>query len=73
MQNYVDGGEAVVQGFRSLGVDYVMASPGSEWGAVWEALARQKVTNTPGPVRRSFRLCIALVPAHCLCIQVLRF
>jgi acetolactate synthase-1/2/3 large subunit len=50
MQNYVDGGEAVVQGFRSLGVDYVMASPGSEWGAVWEALARQKVTNTPGPV-----------------------
>jgi len=50
MQNYVDGGEAVVQAFRSLGVDYVMASPGSEWGAVWEALARQKVTNTPGPV-----------------------
>ena len=50
MQNYVDGGEAVVQGFRSLGVDYVMASPGSEWGAVWEALARQKVSNTPGPV-----------------------
>lgn len=50
MQNYVDGGEAVVQAFRSLGIDYVMASPGSEWGAVWEALARQKVTNTPGPV-----------------------
>ena len=50
MQNYVDGGEAVVQAFRSLGVDYVMASPGSEWGAVWEALARQKVTNTPGPI-----------------------
>jgi len=50
MQNYVDGGEAVVQGFRSLGVDYVMASPGSEWGGVWEALARQKVSNTPGPV-----------------------
>ena len=50
MQNTVDGGEAVVQAFRSLDVDYVMASPGSEWGAVWEALARQKVTNTPGPV-----------------------
>ncbi len=50
MQNYVDGGEAVVQAFRSLGVDYVMASPGSEWGAVWEALARQKVSNTPGPI-----------------------
>jgi len=50
MQNYVDGGEAVVQGFRSLNVDYVMASPGSEWGAVWEAFARQKVGNRPGPV-----------------------
>ncbi len=50
MKNYLDGGEAVVQAFRSLGVDYVMASPGSEWGSVWEALARQKVANTPGPV-----------------------
>jgi hypothetical protein len=26
-----------------------MASPGSEWGSVWEAFARQKVRNTPGP------------------------
>jgi acetolactate synthase-1/2/3 large subunit len=50
MQIFVDGGEAVVEAFRSLGVDYVMASPGSEWGGVWEALARQKVNNTPGPV-----------------------
>ena len=50
MNNYLDGGEAVVQAFRSLGVDYVMASPGSEWGAVWEALSRQKISNTPGPI-----------------------
>ena len=49
MTNYVDGGEAVLEAFRSLGVDYVMASPGSEWGAVWEAFARQKVRNSPGP------------------------
>ena len=49
MKNISDGGEAVLQGFRSLGVDYVMASPGSEWGAVWEALARQKVGNAKGP------------------------
>ena len=49
MSNYVDGGEAVLEAFRSLGVDYVMASPGSEWGAVWEAFARQKVRNAPGP------------------------
>ncbi len=49
MKNYVDGGEAVLEAFRSLDIDYVMASPGSEWGAVWEALARQKVGNAPGP------------------------
>lgn len=49
MRNQTDGGEAVLQAFRSLGVDYVMSSPGSEWGAVWEALASQKLTNTPGP------------------------
>src|SRR3989338_8304429 len=45
-----DGGEAIVQAFRNLGIDYVISSPGSEWGAVWEAFARQKVEKTPGPV-----------------------
>jgi len=49
MRNQADGGEAVLQAFRSLGVDYVMSSPGSEWGAVWEALAHQQLSNTPGP------------------------
>lgn len=50
MKNFTDGGEAVLEAFRSLDVDYVMASPGSEWGAVWEALARQKVGNAKGPI-----------------------
>ncbi len=50
MRNQTDGGEAILQAFRSLGVDYVMASPGSEWGAVWEALGHQKLSNTPGPI-----------------------
>src|SRR4051794_17769198 len=49
MKNAVDGGEAILAGFRSLGVDYIMASPGSEWASVWEALARQKVDGTTGP------------------------
>jgi len=49
MRNQTDGGEAILQAFRSLGVDYVMASPGSEWGAVWEALTHQKLSNTLGP------------------------
>ena len=29
-KNYFDGGEAVLQAFRDLGVDYVTSSPGSE-------------------------------------------
>lgn len=49
MKNAPDGGDAVLQAFRDLGIDYVMASPGSEWGPVWEALAQQQLSNEPGP------------------------
>ena len=49
MKNTRDGGEAILQGFRSLGIDYIFSSPGSEWGSVWEALARQTVDKTKGP------------------------
>lgn len=45
----MDGGEAILQGFRDLGMDYVFSSPGSDWGSVWEAFARQKVAGAPGP------------------------
>ena len=45
----LDGGEAVLQAFRNLGVDYIIASPGSEWPSVWEALARQKTNEIEGP------------------------
>ena len=44
-----DGGEAVLEALRNLGVDYIISSPGSEWPPVWEALARQRVNETPGP------------------------
>jgi acetolactate synthase-1/2/3 large subunit len=44
-----NGGEAIVQALRNLGVDYVMSSPGSEWSSVWEAFARQAVTKASGP------------------------
>ena len=44
-----DGGEAILEAFRNLDIDYVISSPGSEWAPVWEALARQKVNETPGP------------------------
>ena len=44
-----DGGEAILEAFRNLGVDYIISSPGSEWAPVWDALARQKVNGTAGP------------------------
>jgi acetolactate synthase-1/2/3 large subunit len=47
--NEFDGGEAILAAFRRLGTDYILSSPGSEWGPVWEALARQKLNHTPGP------------------------
>src|ERR1043166_3975075 len=49
MTNVIDGGEAIMEAFRTLGVDYVISSPGSEWAALWEALARARINNTPGP------------------------
>lgn len=49
MKNYLDGGEAILESFRRLNIDYVMASPGSEWGSVWEAFARQGADKTDGP------------------------
>ena len=45
----IDGGEAVLEAFRNLGIRYIVASPGSEWGSVWEAIARQKASGAAGP------------------------
>jgi acetolactate synthase-1/2/3 large subunit len=44
-----DGGDAILNAFRSLGIEYILSSPGSEWAPVWEALARQKLGNLHGP------------------------
>src|SRR5262249_47636142 len=49
MKNYLDGGEAILEAFRQLKIDYIMSSPGSEWSPIWEALARQKLENKAGP------------------------
>ena len=49
MKNYLDGGEAILEAFRKLKVDYIMSSPGSEWSPVWEALTRQKLDKKAGP------------------------
>ena len=29
MKNYMDGGEAILEAFRKLKIDYILASPGS--------------------------------------------
>ena len=50
MKNYQDGGEAILQAFRNLNVEYVISSPGSEWPSFWEALARQKRDGASGPI-----------------------
>ena len=47
--NKRDGGEAVVEAIRNLGIRHVITSPGSEWSPVWEALTRQRHENIPGP------------------------
>lgn len=49
MKNHHDGGEAILEAFRNLGVEYVISSPGSEWPSFWEAMARQKRDGTAGP------------------------
>jgi acetolactate synthase-1/2/3 large subunit len=50
LQNIQDGGEAILEALRNLNIEYVISSPGSEWPSLWEALARQKKSGTPGPV-----------------------
>jgi len=54
MKNYMDGGEAILEAFRKLKIDYIMSSPGSEWSPVWEALVRQKLGNRQGPTYLDF-------------------
>lgn len=49
MSEVYDGGEAILEAFRNLGVDYIISSPGSEWPPVWEALARQRTNEIDGP------------------------
>ena len=49
LKNQQDGGEAILEAFRNLHIDYVISSPGSEWPPIWEALARQTLGGFAGP------------------------
>ncbi len=44
-----DGGEAILEAIRRLGVEYVVTSPGSEWSPFWEAMSRQRIEGRNGP------------------------
>jgi len=44
-----DGGEALLDAFRALDIDYVFSSPGSEWAPVWEAIARRARDGEDAP------------------------
>lgn len=54
MTRYQDGGEALLEAFRSLGVDHVFCSSGSEWAPLWEAMTRQVVEGRDGPAYHDF-------------------
>ena len=48
-RNHRDGGEAILEAFRRLGIKYIMSSPGSEMSPIWEAMARQDASGAAGP------------------------
>ncbi|MFV0243959.1 MAG: thiamine pyrophosphate-dependent enzyme [Qingshengfaniella sp.] len=50
MTRYQDGGEALLDAFRSLGIEHVFCASGSEWAPVWEAFTRQELDGAAGPV-----------------------
>ncbi|MDN3359086.1 thiamine pyrophosphate-dependent enzyme [Actinomadura sp. DC4] len=50
MTTSLDGGEAVLAACRTLGVEVIFSSPGSEWAPVWEAMARQERDEAAGPL-----------------------
>ena len=49
MKKTPDGGEALLEAFRKLEVDYIFSSPGTEWAPVWEAVANQISDGRNGP------------------------
>lgn len=49
MKNTLDGGDAILEAIRSLKIEYVTSSPGTEWSSIWEAMANQIHQGKPGP------------------------
>lgn len=45
----INGAEVLLEILRNYNVEYIFASPGSEWPPLWEQLARQKALGQQGP------------------------
>ncbi len=45
----MDGGETLVEVLNANGVEYIFASPGSEWPPLWEALSRRMAEGEHAP------------------------
>ena len=43
----MDGGDTMIEVLNANGVEYIFASPGSEWPPLWEALSRRKAEGEP--------------------------
>ena len=48
-ERIMDGGDIIVEVLNSHNVEWIMASPGSEWPTVWEALARRQAEGEKAP------------------------
>jgi len=49
MKNTLDGGDAILEAIRDLGVKHILSSPGTEWSSIWEAMAKQIQQGKDGP------------------------
>ena len=49
MKNTLDGGDAILEAIRDLGVRHILSSPGTEWSSIWEAMAKQTKQGKDGP------------------------
>lgn len=46
----MDGGDALIEVLNANSVEYIFASPGSEWPPLWEALSRRQAEGEQAPI-----------------------
>lgn len=48
-ERIMDGGDTIIEVLNANGIEYIFASPGSEWPPLWEALSRRKAEGEQAP------------------------